>query len=256
MYAKRRDTKAFELLAMQMHSMTRGEGEDWSKVQALGQEIDPDNLFYQPGGAPSATMEDGTARVEVLDAATVPHTAKPAPEAFRPAADATLDGGGAVDLDLDLGQEAALTETTLTEATLPLKSGARISDNDLSFDPTVSLKGVVAPTEPIFSPAAARAAVPPAPSLDFDLGDLGPPPAPPPPAPVPPPGDDFGEFTLPIAAMDSLDAGDPLVRKLELAEEFRQIGDIEGARDLLEEVLAKADGALKAKAQGMLSGLS
>jgi FimV-like protein len=44
----------------------------------------------------------------------------------------------------------------------------------------------------------------------------------------------------------------PLARKLELAEEFRQIGDIEGARDLLEEVVAKADGALKAKAQGML----
>ena len=32
---------------------------------------------------------------------------------------------------------------------------------------------------------------------------------------------------------------------LELAEEFRQIGDTEGARDLLEEVMAKADGALR-----------
>jgi pilus assembly protein FimV len=49
--------------------------------------------------------------------------------------------------------------------------------------------------------------------------------------------------------------GDPLARKLELAEEFRQIGDIEGARDLLEEVLATADGALQAKAQGMLDAL-
>ena len=49
--------------------------------------------------------------------------------------------------------------------------------------------------------------------------------------------------------------GDPLARKLELAEEFRQIGDVEGARDLLEEVVAKADGALKSKAQGMLAGL-
>ena len=50
--------------------------------------------------------------------------------------------------------------------------------------------------------------------------------------------------------------GDPLARKLELAEEFRQIGDIEGARDLLEEVVAKADeGALRSKAQGMLDTL-
>ena len=48
----------------------------------------------------------------------------------------------------------------------------------------------------------------------------------------------------------------PLERKLELAEEFRQIGDMEGARDLLEEVIAKADGALKSKAQGMLDHLA
>ncbi len=249
-YAKRRDGKAFELLATQLHSMTRGEGEDWAKVQTMGQEIDPDNVLYQPGGAPSAKLEDGTDRIEVLDAATVPHTAKPTPEAFQPAADATLDGSLDLNLDLDLGQDATL----LTEATVPLKTAAQVSGNDLSFHPTtVSLKGVVPPTEPITTKLPTSAAA----SLDFDLGDLAAPAPAPSPAPAaPPPGDEFGDFTLPIAAMENLDAGDPLVRKLELAEEFRQIGDIEGARDLLEEVVAKADGALKAKAQGMLGGLS
>ena len=53
-----------------------------------------------------------------------------------------------------------------------------------------------------------------------------------------------------------LDENDPLARKLELAEEFRQIGDMEGARDLLEEVVAKAGGALKTKAQSMLDSLA
>ena len=51
------------------------------------------------------------------------------------------------------------------------------------------------------------------------------------------------------------DNADPLARKLELAEEFRQIGDAEGARDLLQEVAAKAEGALKVKAQNMLNDL-
>jgi pilus assembly protein FimV len=51
-------------------------------------------------------------------------------------------------------------------------------------------------------------------------------------------------------------ASDPLARKLELAEEFRQIGDMEGARDLLEEVVSKASGSLKAKAQGLLETLA
>ena len=84
---------------------------------------------------------------------------------------------------------------------------------------------------------------------------------------------DFGDFTLsppepktvsmgrspsapsaPAAPID--ESGDPLARKLELAEEFRQIGDVEGARDLIEEVIAKADGVLKSKAQVMLDALA
>jgi pilus assembly protein FimV len=63
---------------------------------------------------------------------------------------------------------------------------------------------------------------------------------------------DFG--AEPAAPGDSTADG-PLARKLELAEEFRQIGDLEGARDLLDEVVSKADGALKAKALGMLEKL-
>jgi pilus assembly protein FimV len=49
---------------------------------------------------------------------------------------------------------------------------------------------------------------------------------------------------------------DPLARKLELAEEFQRIGDKDGARDLLREVLATASGATKTKAQGMLDRIS
>ena len=52
-----------------------------------------------------------------------------------------------------------------------------------------------------------------------------------------------------------VDGGDPLARKLELAEEFQRIGDKDGARDLLREVLATASGATKTKAQGMLDDL-
>ena len=48
-----------------------------------------------------------------------------------------------------------------------------------------------------------------------------------------------------------------MVRKFELAEEFRQIGDVDGARELLQEVVDTAtDAALKAKAQAMLDNLA
>jgi hypothetical protein len=52
-YAKRRDIKGFELLATQVHSLTRGEGEDWAKAQEMGQQIDPDNRCTSRAASPS-----------------------------------------------------------------------------------------------------------------------------------------------------------------------------------------------------------
>jgi len=55
--------------------------------------------------------------------------------------------------------------------------------------------------------------------------------------------------------LDNEGDDDPLSRKLELAEEFRQIGDTDGARDLLHEVVAKSTGTMKSRAQSMLADL-
>ena len=50
-------------------------------------------------------------------------------------------------------------------------------------------------------------------------------------------------------------ASDPLSTKLDLATEFHTIGDSEGARALIEEVLAEAEGPLKERAQRLLDTL-
>lgn len=63
-----------------------------------------------------------------------------------------------------------------------------------------------------------------------------------------------GELDLTEANDD--DDGDPLARKIELADEFRQIGDVEGARDVLLEVIQKASGATRDRAQAMLKEIS
>ena len=71
-YAKRRDTKGFEQLAVQLFAETKGSGEDWSKAQELVRGIDPDNPLYQPGGVP-ALHDDGPAlRPEPMNASTLP----------------------------------------------------------------------------------------------------------------------------------------------------------------------------------------
>ena len=83
-------------------------------------------------------------------------------------------------------------------------------------------------------------------ALEFDMGslslDLEPAAAAAAAAPVPtappPPGDD------------------PLETKLALAEEFVSIGDHDGARALIEEVVAEASGDTLAKAQRALASLS
>lgn len=231
-YAKRRDTKGFELLATQLFALTKGEGDDWAKAQELGRQIDPENPLYQPGGAPAATVVgDGGRVIEPLGASTMPQSIMPHTSGF-----ATSSG---VD---------TLSPETRGGQTIP-------PDLDLDLD-----LGTVHPATAAAKPAAAA----PAPSLDMGSIslDLGAPSAAAPLAsssgPESKPALDFGDFTLPAqpSSFGGVDENDPLARKLELAEEFRQIGDMEGARDLLEEVVAKAGGALKTKAQSMLDSLA
>jgi hypothetical protein len=51
-YAKRRDVKAFEVLATELYTLSSGTGPEWEHACALGQELDPANPLYQPGGKP------------------------------------------------------------------------------------------------------------------------------------------------------------------------------------------------------------
>jgi pilus assembly protein FimV len=57
------------------------------------------------------------------------------------------------------------------------------------------------------------------------------------------------------APVTAAEPEDPLATKLALAEEFVSIGDDDGARALIEEVIAEATGDLKTKAQRALSSL-
>ncbi len=242
-YAKRRDTKGYELLATQVYNLTQGQGDDWLKAQELGATIDPENTLYQAGGAPEQVRGSGGKLVEALGASTLAQSEPPAPPTsqFQPAADATLDSISGLDLDLDLDLPAAPPRTG------PPAVAPKAMDAGLDF---ILPDAPPPPSPPPAAPHVTRS------GIDFDLGDLdigGPGTKPSPLEPVS--GDSTLDFdNLPLAAAPAA-GGNPLARKLDLAEEFRQIGDLEGARDLLEEVVAKADGALRAKAQSMLDRL-
>ncbi len=255
-YAKRRDTKGFELLATQLYGLTGGQGEDWAKAQEIGLQIDPENPLYQPGGKPAVGEAEGRPAAELLGASTMPQSVLPSPSEFGASGNSgsgfDTTGGGGLDLDLDLGPSepaapAPAPTVSLDERTQPVQVPPPAEEA-----PAPSFDAMNFNLPPVPAPAPA----PSSQSMDFDLGsislDLGEESTIAQPKASPPPADDFASIDL----GEPLDDGaDPIARKLELAEEFRQIGDMEGARDLLQEVVAKSSGTTKSRAQAMLNDL-
>jgi pilus assembly protein FimV len=290
-YAKRRDSKAFETVAVEAFSLTRGNGPEWAYITEMGRELDPANPMYQPGGQPG-----GASGAAFNPGGTLSMATQPAPiTASAPAPSVDVD----LDLDFSLGDEpevdtaaAAITPLPLAPAPAPAPrppeptvavkpqpaAAAAVMDMDMDLgSATVALPNIVGPLpapptkpapepepedflseglnftpEPFAPPpkpvAAAKAAPAPAPAvadsgmLEFDLGALS--------------LDLDGPTTeSPAHAVEPSSDG-PLETKFLLAEEFRSLGDTDGARSLAEEVLAEASGPLKVKAQAFLNALS
>ncbi len=276
-YAKRRDTKGFEQLATQMYVETHGEGEDWLKTQELGLQIDPSNAMYQPGGVPEAAATfDGRDDRLPLGASTMPQSVMPGVSMYDTAIDAPDTRASAdyapSDMDLDLDLDAPAPSDTSMEATQAMTVSVERSSMEMDFDLSAPAGDELdqraathkesaamdfdlslplgEETEP--NPPARNEPV----AMEFDMSsinlDLGEPSV----GPSVQPGGRLPDLGRELDLNESNDEdGDPLARKIELADEFRQIGDVEGARDVLLEVIDKASGAMRERAQAMLKEL-
>ncbi len=307
-YAKRRDTKGFEQLAIQLFAETHGTGEDWARAQELGRQIDADNPLYQPGGAPKSPTTGPEIHPEPMDASTLPQTVSTPtghlatePLAVGRGLDTGPISGFDLDLDLDLGAPSAPPPVSpiAMDATQAMPASVEHAplamDFDLSNPPPV--EAAAASTDLQFDLDDFGSDVPKTTpeahhqdpnALDFDLGSIDldlpgenvrteiQPQAKTEILPVPevssfdedplnalterPPEslgslDDFGDLGDLGALEGAEPEDDPLLRQLELADEFRQIGDTEGAREVLQELIGKSEGELKTKAQAMLKEL-
>ncbi|MCM2251737.1 MAG: fimbrial protein FimV [Ramlibacter sp.] len=291
-YAKRRDTKAFEQVASEAHALTRAEGPEWDHICELGRDLDASNPLYRPGGqparmAPRAADSGGPAGLAPAAAQT---------PAIAAAAAAPVD----LDLDLDFSIGEAPTAkpakaSLSTTQPIPAQVAEPMPALDLNFgaNPVAAAPPaapVPAPASPnkavsfeapkldgpgnelnLTQPIKALASAAPAPAaesgmIEFDLGDLsldlGTPPAPAATPPARAAAEPLQE-AFDSTAGGSLDAGgtqgdgdDPLATKLALAQEFNAIGDPDGARSLAQEVLAEASGDLKQKAQRFLAEIA
>ncbi len=217
-YAKRRDVKNFGVIAKEAYKVTGGSGPEWEQICELGRGIDPNNEAYHPGGEPPASAPAPLQAAPSSYASTQPvRQAAPAPAA---------SAGTDLDLDLDFSlDEAESRASAPSAATLPAPI-ATAPGNGLAFE--------APPLPQISSPAAAAPAG--ANLMNFDMGGLS---------------LDLGTPSVePGTGSD-----DPLGTKLALADEFKAIGDTDGARALIEEIIAEASGDMKARAQKALAQL-
>ena len=239
-YAARRNTAAFEAVAGELYAALGSKSSPlWDKACEMGRSIDPTNPLY--GGVQSSAPAVAAATVAATAAvaggamafeATQPMVetpaepapaflAEPEPEPVTASAPLEFESAGHV-LNFDSQPEAAVAaETGYVEA----------DTQGLDFD-----------LADLDLPAAADD------SLKLDLGleeDNGP----------------DSKFDFSGLDLDLGDAGgnelelDEVGTKLDLARAYVEMGDKEGAREILNEVLAEGSDRQKVDAKGLLSSI-
>lgn len=267
-HSKRRDLRAYEALATEVRKLTGGTGSDWGRVAEMGRELDPGNPLY--GTGPGAVSDDevaafaGTLAAATTAAATVP-TAAPVPPPPPPATappPAFVPSVAPLDFDLDLSTPSAPAPAPLAaslpmEKTLPGSEVPRTVREPQRLDLHTELDTAPGDLEPPTvrapldgdedhtQPATLRAGLPgDSGFIEFDMSAL---------AGLPgrePADTERGRLEPAEESSES-----PHAIKLSLARELKALGDVEGARSLIEEVAAESSGEIKAQARQLLGEL-
>ena len=255
-YVGRKSVPQFNDVAGELHARSSGTGPQWEKAAELGRSLDPSNPLY---GGSSRTDEAHNATV-VLDTATEPESdpaqfaatqvmsSTPAEE--PPAAPEEVSS--TMDFDLDLGAPEA-------ESRPAEPAPAQEVASDIDFD--LDLGGGEAKLDDVTASGVDINFDEPAKeegnSIDFnfDLGDSGSAPAAPAEAPL-----DLSSINLDLTASSApgthgADAS-VVATKLELAQAYEEMGDREGARELLQEVLAEGSPEQQETARTKLAALA
>ena len=275
-YAARKDLKVFEASASGLHAATGGRGPEWAKVAALGLTIDASNPLYGGSGDAVPAVEQS------VDAASAPAPgidfdlgAVAEQEPTAGAEEGTLGitvpvaEDAPLDLGFDLGESAGATpaaagnDFTLDAAPIIDAGAVSVEDAapsapplDLGLDINFDLPAEASVAEPPAAVADFGGA-----SIDFDLA-LG--------EPVEKPAEPVASAVLDMDLSSiSFDLGTPaesaaplgdarwqeVATKLDLAKAYEEMGDKDGARELLKEVTKEGDAAQQQQAQTILAAL-
>lgn len=289
-HAYRQNTVAFEQVAREVQIGTGGRGEVWDKAVRLGYQIDPENPRYAAGRSAdspgTSTMALGAASLaataEALGSTDLDFNLDLDTNVPAQAADIDLSGlGGGADA-------GAVTPTDIDLSAL----GGTVSDGE-AFDPGATLSGAshqetikmqAQPPEaalatdtiagldfnidlpelstPSGSPDATSPAKPAGGTeLDFDIDslNLGSGPV----AELAAPDIDLSGIDLALGGPSTTPPADgshdehwyDVQTKFDLAKAYQEMGDREGAREVLLEVIAEGDAQQKQAAEQVLASL-
>jgi pilus assembly protein FimV len=293
-YAARKDLKAFETTAGELYAASGGQGPEWAKAVELGQQIDPANPMYggRPGAAPERSQPTVVLPAAAAAAAVTaaPDLALDLSAKAPPAIDFDLDAGSrgaalaAPDLSLDVASQAPAdlgfdlnlggdSKEPAEEASDFSPSGTFIMDaatkkavsdmveaqneaGGLSIDFELPGTAPAAGAGAFAETAKIMAKSQPTNVVDFDFK---------PEAPKSPgisQGVDLSAISFDLGQPAGAAEGAPVnagwqevATKLDLAKAYQEMGDKDGARELLNEVLKEGDPAQQQQAQTMLAAL-
>ncbi|MDF2182948.1 FimV/HubP family polar landmark protein [Neptuniibacter sp. CAU 1671] len=199
-------------------------------------------------------VEESSADDELeFDLADIPETPEEISQPVEESAEDALDFD--LDLDLDLPGETATEESAAPAPAPEPEAAPELADDDLDLD--LELDDLAAPAEPAPAPEVAAA---PAESdfsdqLDTELDELlgasdneieleesG--------------NDDQDEDFDALAGLNLLEGADEVETKLDLARAYIDMEDLEGAKDILDEILSEGNASQKQEAETLMKSLN
>jgi pilus assembly protein FimV len=292
-HAQHNKPSAFETVASELFAVSQGQGETWTKAVALGRQLDPNNPMFSEGGASThAAVESAPTHVDVTHE---PGVQKPEPPALDRMIDDDItvqpSTTGMPKQRATDGTLAAPDHVPEVTARDKAAVGSTADAHNASADAaTVALAGARAASKSTLESKVsglgervATAKDVPHFDMDFQLDDADKPApfrvkeAPTLTAAVAENTPTPSQLSRPAAALelDKLDLSfdpdrttfeDPTpsvldgqwhdaATKLDLAKAYQEMGDVEGAREILQEVLHEGDDQQKTEAQTLLGKL-
>jgi pilus assembly protein FimV len=230
-YHQRNDVAAFETLAEELYAGLGGRGgKIWEKVEEMGRKLNPENPMFR-GGAPakaSATAAPAAAPAGKTSApfagmgAGAPHDMEP------PAAMPKTEPAGDFDFDMPSSDAKTRVETSLESLDL-----GTAEDNAIDFGTGGKDEAAAG-----FDIGAPRAAEPAGNEIKWEPGIT--------PSTAP---DIVLDAAPPAGEGQDSAQWDETATKLDLAKAYIDMGDAEGARSILQEVITEGSEAQKKQAQ-------